>query len=130
MSYSKSFMFPWFLQLFLCLPSQCPLGGRGVVRQKVDRRGQGKGGGLKVGKSVWTSCMDGPNIEANHTHQITLKAYHPLSHYIKSHQICRIASNRIISITLYQIISCLSHYIKSHHHIISLTPLSFQAYSA
>ena len=40
----RVFIFPRFMQVFNCLPTQCPHGhGEGVVKQKVDRRGQGKG---------------------------------------------------------------------------------------
>ena len=56
-------VFPEFLQLFICLPTQFRhRQGRGVVKQKADRRGQGREG-LKTGKNVRTSFMDDPLIK-------------------------------------------------------------------
>ena len=52
-------MFPMFLQLFICLPTQCPQGLRdGVVKQK--KTGVDRGRGLKIGKNVWTSFVHDP----------------------------------------------------------------------
>ena len=46
MSFSKSFIFPWFLQLFICLPTQRPhRQGRGVVEQKWTGVDKGREGG-------------------------------------------------------------------------------------
>ena len=51
MSFSKSFIFPKFLQLFNCLPTQSPHGqGRRDVELKAHKRGKGEGGQLKTGK--------------------------------------------------------------------------------
>ena len=56
--FSESFYFFIPPQFFNCLPTQYPHGqGEAVVKQKVDRTGQEKGGRLNTGKNVRATFM-------------------------------------------------------------------------
>ena len=61
MSVSNSFIFPYLLLVCNCPQTQLLHGqGKGVVKQKVDRYGQGEGGGLITSRNVLKSFMDDP----------------------------------------------------------------------
>ena len=52
-SFSKSSHFSYFFQLFHCLPTLCPHElEEGAAKQKADKHGRGKGGGLESDSNV------------------------------------------------------------------------------
>ena len=60
-----SIFLTFFAAILLSSNSVSVRAGRGVVKQKTDRHGQGKGGELKTGSNVGTSFMDDLLIKGN-----------------------------------------------------------------